>query len=88
MLARRQTVKNRLLATMSPDDFALLGPYLEYLTIDKRRGLEDPKRPITHIYFIERGVMSVVSVGKRDHWIEVGLTPRSSTTSSSSMTAR
>ena len=35
--------------------------------------VEVPDKPITHVYFVETGVVSVVAVNAEDHRIEVGV---------------
>ena len=35
--------------------------------------IEVPNKPITHVYFVEIGVVSVVAVNAEDHRIEVGV---------------
>src|ERR1700761_3218071 len=69
----RADVRNRLLAKMSASDWALLAPHLESVTLKERQVVEVPGRPITHVYFVETGVVSVVAVNAEDHRIEVGV---------------
>src|SRR5580693_742843 len=69
----RADVRNRLLAKMSASDWALLAPHLEPVTLKERQVVEVPNKPITHVYFIEVGVVSVVAVNNEDHRIEVGV---------------
>lgn len=64
---------NRLLAGLSPADFALLQPHLSAVELPVRRQLEQRGRPIEFVYFLESGLASiVVSVGAQ-HSIEVGI---------------
>jgi CRP-like cAMP-binding protein len=63
--------RNRLLAALSPPDLALLRPDLEPTPLALRQILETANEPITHSYFIEHGLASVVA-GRRKR-IEVGL---------------
>ena len=72
----RADVRNRLLAKMSASDWALLSPHLESVTLKERQVVEVPNRPITHVYFVETGVVSVVAVNAEDHRIEVGVIGR------------
>ncbi|MBN9553770.1 MAG: Crp/Fnr family transcriptional regulator [Alphaproteobacteria bacterium] len=69
----RDDVRNRLLAKMSVQDWALLAPHLEDITLKERQVVEVPNKPITHVYFVETGVVSVVAVNAEDHRIEVGV---------------
>ena len=58
---------------MSDDDWALIGPQLEAVTLKERQIVEVPNKPITHLLFVEVGVVSVVAVNGSDHRIEVGV---------------
>ncbi|HXR95527.1 MAG TPA: Crp/Fnr family transcriptional regulator [Rhizomicrobium sp.] len=69
----RADVRNRLLAKMAPEDWALVAPHLETVTLKERQVVEVPGKPITHVYFVETGVVSVVAVNEEDHRIEVGV---------------
>ena len=66
-------IRNRLLQKLSPEDWALIGPQLEPVTLKERQVVEVPNKPITHVHFIENGVVSVVAVNAEDHRIEVGV---------------
>jgi CRP-like cAMP-binding protein len=68
-------IGNRLLASLSADDFASLQPHLEPVSLDTRQVLIEPNTPIAHVYFPEAGMSSVInnsSGGK----IEVGVVGR------------
>jgi CRP-like cAMP-binding protein len=65
-----------LLAKFSPQDWALVAPHLEMVALKERQVVEVPHKPITHIYFMETGVVSVVAVNEEDHRIEVGVIGR------------
>jgi CRP-like cAMP-binding protein len=69
----RAGVRNRLLQKLSVEDWAQLSPDLEMIVLKDRQILEVPHKPITHVYFIEIGVVSVVAVNSDDHRIEVGV---------------
>jgi CRP-like cAMP-binding protein len=66
------TSKNRILSSLSTADRALLKPDLKRVELPLRYVLEEANKPITHSYFIEGGLASVVAAngGKR---LEVGL---------------
>jgi CRP-like cAMP-binding protein len=57
---------------MSADDFARLRPYLEPAELNLRDVLVEPGQPITHVYFVEYGLASVVAMGLDGEPIEVG----------------
>ena len=69
----RANLRNQLVARMRPDDWPLVAPHLEPVTLKERQVVEVPGKPITHVYFIEIGVVSVVVVNAEDHRIEVGV---------------
>jgi CRP-like cAMP-binding protein len=64
---------NRILASLSRDDFALLKPHLHPADLPVRLRLEAGNRPIDHVYFIESGIASVVANGINHRTIEAGL---------------
>src|ERR1044071_2925541 len=66
-------IRNRLLRKVGLEDWDLIGPHLEAITLKERQVIEVPTKPITHAYFLEIGVASVVAVDAEDHRIEVGV---------------
>jgi CRP-like cAMP-binding protein len=77
-LAPSSTVKqrNRLLAALSSEDFALLELRLEPLTLKTRHVLETPNKAIKYSYFITSGLASVIAIGKNGNRLEVGMIGR------------
>jgi CRP-like cAMP-binding protein len=69
----RATLRNQLVARMRPEDWDILAPHLEFIALKERQVVEVPGKPITHVHFIEVGVVSVVAVNVEDHRIEVGV---------------
>ena len=67
---------NKLLASLSSDDFNLLEPHLESVTLGLRKYLERPNRRIEAAYFPEAGFASVVAVQSSGKEVEVGLIGR------------
>jgi CRP-like cAMP-binding protein len=67
---------NRLLASLSTDDFDLLESHLESVTLGARKHLERPNRRIDTVYFPETGFASVVAVQSNGKQVEVGLIGR------------
>jgi CRP-like cAMP-binding protein len=67
------TIRNRLLAYLAPQDFALLVPILELVELDRDFVLATPNKPIAHVYFIESGMVSVVAEKADGRSIEVGV---------------
>lgn len=67
--------RNRLLRTLSLADFALLQPHLERVDLPLRMVLIAPGALISHLYFPETGIVSIVSP-ESPAKIEVGLIGR------------
>jgi len=67
---------NKLLESLSTDDFDLLEPHLESVTLGLRKYLERPNRRIEAVYFPEAGFASVVAVQSNGKEVEVGLIGR------------
>jgi CRP-like cAMP-binding protein len=72
---QQSSIGNRLLASLSSEDFAALQPYLESVPLAVRQVLIEPNVPIEHIYFPEAGMSSVTNnnLGGK---IEVGVIGR------------
>ena len=69
----RAGMRTRLLHRIALEDWDLIGAHLEAITLKERQVIEVPTKPITHAYFLETGVASVVAVDNEDHRIEVGV---------------
>ena len=69
----QSSVHNRLLQTLSPEDFHLLQPHLEHLSVKLRDVLIPPNEPIEHIHFPEHGIASIVANTNDGRRIEVGI---------------
>ena len=69
-------IRNLLLAKLPSRDWALVAPHLEMVTLKERQVVEAPGKPITHVYFVETGMVSVVAENAEDHRIEVGVIGR------------
>ena len=67
---------NKLLASLANDDFDLLEPHLESVTLGLRKSLERPNKRIEAAYFPEAGFASVVAVQSKGKQVEVGLIGR------------
>jgi CRP-like cAMP-binding protein len=67
---------NRLLASLSTDDFDLLEAHLQSVILGLRKHLERPNRRIEAAYFPEGGFASVVAVQSNGKQVEVGLIGR------------
>ncbi len=72
-MIQQSTVRNRLLAGLTPADFALLARFLEPVELERDYVLVIPNRPIDEVYFIESGMVSVVAEKADGRSIEVGV---------------
>lgn len=69
----QSTSKNLLLATMLPEDFALLQPHLNRVDLDRGDVLVPANAPVDYVYFPEGGVVSIVSDTPGKGRTEVGI---------------
>jgi CRP-like cAMP-binding protein len=56
--------RNRLLATLRPRDFALLEPHLQIVPIAEGDFLHLPGDEIEQVYFLHKGIVSLMAVSK------------------------
>jgi CRP-like cAMP-binding protein len=70
------SVRNLLLSKLPPEDFSLLQPHLEPVTLDRGDVLVTPNESIEYVTFLEAGVTSVVANTEGGRRIEIGLTGR------------
>jgi hypothetical protein len=73
---RQSAVRNHLLASLPPDDFAALGGSLRPLDLVLRQTLHAPDRPIETVYFPESGMVSMVAALEDGQLMEVGIVGR------------
>lgn len=52
-------VKNAILAALSLQDLATLGEFLEPVVLRERMLLQEPRKPLDHVYFVESGLVSL-----------------------------
>jgi CRP-like cAMP-binding protein len=57
-----RTYRNRLLAALPRTELDLIEPRLEAVDLERRMLAYDAERPIAHVYFVEDGVISIVSL--------------------------
>lgn len=69
-------VLNRLLAGLGPDILERLTPVLQRVELKPREVLQEPNRLIEHVYFIERGIVSVLARTRRDGPTETAIVGR------------
>lgn len=73
MFAANVTYKNNLLSTLAQADAAWLREHLEPVELPLGTVIVEPDQPITHAYFIEEGLCSVVSRQVGGGRVEIGL---------------
>lgn len=69
---QQSSIRNRLLASLSCDDFALVQPHLEAVTLGVREHLFRAEQKITHVTFPEYGIASIVADTEEGRF-EVGM---------------
>jgi CRP-like cAMP-binding protein len=70
---RQSTLHNRLLRTLSSEDFGLVQPHLSHLDVNRGDVLIEANEPIEHVHFPEAGIASIVANTEDGRRIEVGL---------------
>jgi len=65
--------RNRVLASLTDRDLALLQVHFEHVELPVRFRVETPNKPISHVYFVERGSGAVVTTGPKRLPIEVAV---------------
>jgi CRP-like cAMP-binding protein len=67
--------RNRLLAALSPDDYARLEPMLERVALELQATLVAANEPIRYVYFPESGIVSSIADLEQER-VEVGVIGR------------
>src|SRR5271156_1615347 len=68
--------RNKLLASLKPDDFSLLGRYLREVPIEQGVLLEDRGERVDAVHFPQTGMISLIVEMPEDGSIEVGTVGR------------
>ena len=69
----QSSMANRLLVLLSAQDFALVAPHLEAVTLELTQVVVAANKPIEHAYFLDSGIVSVVAIRADQRTIEVGI---------------
>jgi CRP-like cAMP-binding protein len=69
----QSSVRNRLLALLSGNDYALLQPHLEFRDLPRNTILLDPNQTQEYVYFLESGLASQIASGQSKIRLEVGI---------------
>jgi CRP-like cAMP-binding protein len=75
-VVRKQTFKNRVLASLPAPDLKRISPHLLPVTLKARRSLHEQGEAIESVYFLEDAVASVVVTMENGSTVEVGLIGR------------
>jgi len=67
------TRKNRLLKALPDEDFARFFSELERVKLPLRQVIQDTAQPVEHVYFIEEGVTSILTIMADASAVEVGM---------------
>jgi CRP-like cAMP-binding protein len=70
--------RNRILQQLPRSDMSRLEPHLERVSLSFKQGVHDPGKPIEHMYFVESGVVSLVTDLENGGTIETGTVGRES----------
>jgi len=70
--SKQTSIKNRLLAALSRTEFERLAPHLEQVNLPNGT-LFDAGDVVGHAYFLQSGIISLLSVTSKDQVIEVGM---------------
>jgi CRP-like cAMP-binding protein len=77
---RQEKTRNRILASLSIEDVALLQPNIVPVDLPLRKLLEVKNKRIEFVYFIECGLASVLAIGVANRNAEVGFIGRENMT--------
>ena len=67
---------NKLLASLSKADMALIQPLLIWDELPARTVIEARDRPIERVHFLESGILSIIASASGDRQVEIGIVGR------------
>ncbi|HWJ73273.1 MAG TPA: Crp/Fnr family transcriptional regulator [Kaistia sp.] len=76
MRLRQSALNNQILTLLEPADFEALAAHLEPVDLPKSYVVAEAEKPITHYYFLESGIGSIVGRSPEGLKAEVGLVGR------------
>jgi CRP-like cAMP-binding protein len=76
MSKHRPNTRNRLLSFLSDDDSEVMFSHLEPVDLPRDYEIAAVRRPISHYYFVETGIGSIVNTSSDGFKVEVGLVGR------------
>ena len=71
--APRPQLQNHILASLPTEDYARLAPYLELIELPLGKIIQEAGAQITHVYFPEKSMVSLVSYTPEGESVEVGI---------------
>ena len=71
--ANGRPTANRILKQIPPEEYDRLSPHLEHVTLSRGDILYHPQDPVSHVYFPNRGTVSVVATFADGGGVEVGV---------------
>lgn len=74
--AEQSSVRNNLLRAMSPEDFGLIQPHLELVSLPVGYVLNEANKETPFVYFLESGLGSVLLGPERTTGVEIGIIGR------------
>jgi CRP-like cAMP-binding protein len=69
-------IHNEILLAMTPREFNLVRPHLQFVDLEQHRILYEPHRKLKFMYFPNRGIISLVVVLKTGKTVEAGIVGR------------
>ena len=69
----QSTVRNRILSALPLTEFALIAPHLSHVQLALGESLHRAGEPIVHVYFVESGFISALTMLSDGQPLEIGL---------------
>ncbi len=66
-------VANAILLSIPDNEFTLLRPHLQFVTLPHHRSLHEPNRRLDFAYFLNTGMISLVMTTRKGESVEVGV---------------
>ena len=68
-----KSIRNEILLAMTPREFSLVRPHLQFVDLEQHRILYEPHKKLKFMYFPNRGLISLVVVLKSGKTVEAGI---------------
>ena len=65
-------IRNKILLTISDQEYALIRPHLEFLSLPPHLSLYEPGQPLEFVHFPNTGMVSLVIATEDGKTVEVG----------------